>query len=265
MQLNTILKVDLTAATATAFALLFFNAMPSMAFDFVAPRDLKKGEDIVDSSIWELENRWDLSGTLKGSDKFIQTKSLSLLTYGTIEGSRTFLSTPTSYEQKFDGTYSSALPTISWPGNNDLYSDSKGKITPEWGQFPGWKTRDGANAKFSQVWNLEKTVLDPGYLNCPWTFDGKRVINCRVVETWWGGALDIKAQAFLEGSIANSIIGDETISLLLQLDRVLDYQVIGKSSLSDRIASINGGIYELKLKDSGGLGDINIKFNVREE
>jgi len=147
----------------------------------------------------------------------------------------------------------------SW-NNTNLFNEGSadGTITSQWGQVPGWKTITGANEQFTQVWNLTKTLLAPGELNCPTKFNGKDVTGCPVVETWWGGALDIKAGASLAGSIANTIIGDELTSLTLQLDRDLDYKI---DSSTDRIASIKSGVYELKLRDSGGLQDINIKFN----
>jgi hypothetical protein len=106
---------------------------------------------------------------------------------------------------------------------------------------------------------LTTTRLAPGQLNCPFTFNGINVTGCPVVETWWGGALDIKAGSSLQGSIANIVSGTELTSLTLQLDRVLDYKIDSKT---DRIASINSGVYELKLTDaSSGLQDVNIKFD----
>ncbi|MCZ8192740.1 MAG: PEP-CTERM sorting domain-containing protein [Microcystis sp. LE19-338.1B] len=269
MQPHTTLKGNLTAATATTFALLFLNAIPSMAFSFTNPRSLNANELLADQSIFQLQTPWGLSGTLNGTASFTRpvtwTKPLFDPRTANATGSRTFISaTATSYEQQFAGKFEDA-PVFPFPSAVDaswedfnLYDISNGVITPQWGQVPGWKTITGANEQFTQVWNLTKTSLAPGELNCPTQYNGKDVTGCPVVETWWGGALDIKAGASLEGSIANTIIGDELTSLTLQLDRDLDYKI---DSSTDRIASIKSGVYELKLRDSGGLQDINIKFN----
>lgn len=264
----------LASLMATAFVVLFFNATPSMATPITYPRVLNADERLADQSIFQLKSSWDLSGTLDGTASFTRTYTFpdknpfSDDPTRNVTGSRNFISTATSYEEQFNGQYQDApklsLPWSavdqSWP-NNNLYDDGSfdGTITPQWGQAPGWKTITGAYEQFSQIWGLSKTLLNPGELNCPTMFNGLRVKGCPVTETWWGGGLDLKAGASLEGSIANTIIGTELTSLTLQLDRVLDYKIDSKSA---RIASINSGVYELKLTDaSSGLQDVNIKFN----
>jgi hypothetical protein len=261
MGLKMTFKEKLTATTGITFAFLFFNAMPGLAFTFMNPRSLNENERLANESIFKLQTPWALSGTLNGANSFTTTFDFPFPS-GTrdVTGSRNFISsTPTSYEQQFAGEYEDAPPLKGWgPGQFNLFRDSQGKIEQEWGQVPGWRTITGAMEQFTQTWELTKTRLTPGELNCPTMFNGKEVTGCPVVETWWGGALDIKAGASLAGSIANSVPGTELTSLTLQLDRDLDYKIDSKT---DRIASINSGVYELKLTDAGfGLDDINIKF-----
>ncbi len=231
-------------------------------------RALAANEKLADSGIFQLISPWSHIGDLDNlegpSHSFTRTFRFPALptdNFRNVTGSRNHLHpTSTAYEQQFSGRYEDAPILDAWQATPDLFTAAGGNITATWGTVPGWKTPTGVKETFNQDWNLIKQRLSPGELGCPSSFAGRVVIGCPVVETWWGGALDVKASGSATASIDNSFLGTELSEVILQLDRLVDYKV---DSTSRRIASLLSGNLELKLLEDSGLDDINIEFDVK--
>lgn len=121
-------------------------------------------------------------------------------------------------------------------------------IPAGWQSLTGYANPAGTYAQFDKSYTLSKNYLDPGQAGCPLTVGvtGMRTGVCNFVGAYFKGGADLTATLQGYGSIENTYIGSQSVTVATKADRITTLLVNGNSVAT---GSISGSASSFSLEE----------------
>lgn len=265
----TTLSGYLLTPVLSALAIGFYDK--AQAIDFIPSRDSicsKLTGDVFcvfDKSVIDISADWKYSGGLAKGVSPADTSWKAVFPNGTAQGYRYYNITDNSYQISFKGDFLEALYTGSLLSYNGV--KTSGELIPvDWQTGIGYQVPPASKVlKFSRDYEVKKTVLARGELNCPRDADVKR---CNYRNTYLaGGATSLGGKIEAFGDISSISFKREAVfinsafsrNLNLLIDNNLVFSIgkaIGNTKTELRQDDSNSGLTptNLDLKGEVALG-----------
>lgn len=125
---------------------------------------------------------------------------------------------------------------------------SEHPIPNDWQSLTGYANPAGTYAQFDKVYTLSKSYLDPGTAGCPLTVGaaGTKTGVCDFVGAYFKGGADLTATLQGYGSIENTYVGSQSVTVTAKADRITTLLVNGSSVAT---GTVNGSAASFSLEE----------------